>query len=106
MRQIGLLISTACDNEIGALSLSQASFLPLLVISGICWPVEGMPVYLRNVAYVMPLTYAIESVRCIFSRGWGVEQSNVYAGIIVSFAWIFGFMALCLIVARFRKFAS
>uniref|UniRef100_A0A0N8DDQ0 ABC transporter G family member n=1 Tax=Daphnia magna TaxID=35525 RepID=A0A0N8DDQ0_9CRUS len=102
----GLLISTGCDNEMGALSLSQASFLPLLVISGICWPIEGMPLYLRKVAYVMPLTYAIESVRCIFSRGWGVEKSNVYAGILVSFAWIFAFLALCLIVARIRKFAS
>ncbi|KAI9558878.1 ABC protein [Daphnia sinensis] len=103
---LGLLISTGCDNEMGALSLSQASFLPLLVISGICWPIEGMPLYLRKIAYIMPLTYAIESVRCIFSRGWGIEQSSVYAGVLVSFAWIFVFLALCLIVARVRKFAS
>ncbi|XP_057369454.1 ABC transporter G family member 20-like [Daphnia carinata] len=102
----GLLISTGCDNEMGALSLSQASFLPLLVISGICWPIEGMPLYLRKIAYAMPLTCAIESVRCIFSRGWGVDHSNVYAGVLVSISWIFAFLALCLIVARIRRFAS
>ncbi|XP_046645726.1 ABC transporter G family member 20-like [Daphnia pulicaria] len=102
----GLLISTGCDNEMGALSLSQASFLPLLVISGICWPIEGMPFYLRKIAYAMPLTYAIESVRCIFARGWGVEQPNVYAGILVSCGWILTFLVLCLVVARVRNSSS
>ncbi|XP_032783716.2 ABC transporter G family member 20 [Daphnia magna] len=102
----GLLISTGCDDEMGALLLSQASFVPLLAISGICWPIESMQLYLRKIAYFMPLTYAIESVRCVFSRGWGIEQFDVYAGILASIAWIFSLLALCLIVARIRKFTG
>ncbi|XP_032783939.2 LOW QUALITY PROTEIN: ABC transporter G family member 20 [Daphnia magna] len=102
----GLLIATVCDNEISALLLSQASFLPFTVISGVCWPIEGMPFYLRSIAYSMPLTYAIESLRSIFSRGWGVERPDVFAGIFISMTWILILLVLCMIVIRVRKYAS
>ncbi|KZS17646.1 ABC protein, subfamily ABCH [Daphnia magna] len=102
----GLLITTACDDEATALNLSQASFIPLLVMGGICWPIEGMPYYLRYIAYSMPVTYAIESLRSIFSRGWGIEEVDVYAGILISIAWIFVLLILSLIVVRTRKYSN
>ncbi|KAK4007658.1 hypothetical protein OUZ56_012811 [Daphnia magna] len=102
----GLLIATVCDSEIGALLISQASFLPFTVICGVSWPIEGMSFYLRFVAYSMPMTYAIESLRCVFTRGWGIEQPDVYVGIIISVAWILALLAMCVIVLRARKYAS
>ncbi|XP_046459302.1 ABC transporter G family member 20-like isoform X2 [Daphnia pulex] len=102
----GLLITTICDNEATALNLSQASFIPLLVMGGICWPIEGMPFYLRNIAYSMPVTYAIESLRSIFARGWGIERPDVYAGILISIAWIISLLVLCLVIIRSRKYTS
>ncbi|XP_032784335.2 ABC transporter G family member 20 [Daphnia magna] len=102
----GLLIATMCEDEISALCLSMSSFLPALVISGVCWPIEGMPFYLRNIAYSMPMTYAVESLRCIFTRGWGVEHLDVAAGILISLGWIIGLLVLSLVVVRFRKYTS
>lgn len=105
----------------------MASFLPFVITSGICWPIEGnlfgllyeifefnyfpfislgMPFYLRAISYSMPMTYPIESLRCIFSKGWGVNEFDVYAGIVISTIWIFGLIILCLIVTRFRKYSS
>lgn len=95
-----------CENEISALCLSMSSFLPALVVSGICWPIEGMPFYLRNIAYIMPMTYAVESLRCIFARGWGIEHLDVTAGIVISITWIIGLLVLSLLTVRFRKFTS
>jgi ABC-type multidrug transport system permease subunit len=102
----GLLIATVCDDEIGALLLSQGSFLPLAVISGFCWPIEGMSFYLRYFAYCSPMTYAIKSLRCVFTQGWGIEQTDVYAGILISIAWIISLLSLCLIVLHARKNSS
>jgi ABC-type multidrug transport system permease subunit len=99
---LGLLIATVCDDEIGALILSQGSFLPMTVISGI-WPIEGMSFYFRYFAYCSPMTYAIESLRCVFTRGWGIEETDVYVGILISIAWIFSLLSLCLIVLQKRK---
>ena len=99
----GLLIATVTDDEIGALLLSQGSFLPLSVISGFGWPIEGMSFYLRYFSYCSPMTYAVESLRCVFTRGWGIEQTDVYAGILISIAWIVALLSLCLIVLQKRK---
>ena len=66
----------------------------------------GMPFYLRTISYSMPMTYPIESLRCIFSKGWGVNEFDVYAGIVISTIWILGLIILCLIVTRFRKYSS
>jgi ABC-type multidrug transport system permease subunit len=63
-----------------------------------------MPFYLRNIAYSMPVTYAIESLRSIFARGWGIEQPDVYAGVLISIAWIISLLVFCLIVVRSRKY--
>eukprot|EP00092_Neocalanus_flemingeri_P090968 GFUD01115269.1.p1 GENE.GFUD01115269.1~~GFUD01115269.1.p1 ORF type:complete len:186 (-),score=24.59 GFUD01115269.1:39-596(-) len=43
----GLLVSALCDNEQDAIQLSLGSFYPNLLLSGIIWPLEGMPDYLR-----------------------------------------------------------
>ena len=43
----GLLVSALCDNEQDAIQLALGSFYPNLLLSGIIWPLEGMPEYLR-----------------------------------------------------------
>jgi hypothetical protein len=56
---IGFLISALCDEENSAIHLAMGSFFPDLVLSGITWPVEGMPIFLRKIAQCMPHTVAI-----------------------------------------------
>ena len=43
----GLLVSALCDNEQDAIQLALGSFYPNLLLSGIIWPLEGMPDTLR-----------------------------------------------------------
>ena len=45
----GLVISALCDNEQDAIQLALGSFYPNLLLSGIIWPLEGMPSELRQV---------------------------------------------------------
>ena len=102
----GMLIAALCDNINGALYLTQANFLPILLMGGICWPIEGMPSTLQVIARFLPVTYGIECLRSICSRGWGIEMPVVYMGFLVSFAWIFGLIALTLSIIRYRKYSS
>lgn len=37
--------------------------------TGIIWPLESMPVWLRYFSYCLPMTYAAEAMRCILARG-------------------------------------
>ena len=102
----GFVVSSLCDQETSAIRLSLGSFYPNLLLSGVLWPMEGMPVYLRYVSYVLPQTYAVESLRNIFARGWGMEREEVYWGVIISFAWILGLISLSLFIIRVRKYTG
>ncbi|KAI9558879.1 ABC protein [Daphnia sinensis] len=99
----GLLIAVVCDNMNGVIFLTAANFLPVFIMGGILWPIEGLSFYLRNAVYCLPSTSAIEALRSVMTRGWGLEKAVVYGGVLVSLAWISGLLVLCLIVLRFRK---
>jgi ABC-type multidrug transport system permease subunit len=97
------MIASLCDELTSAIQLSLGSIYFNLFVSGVLWPTEGMPVYLRYFCFLMPQTYAIESLRNIFSRGWGIERPEVYGGILISFGWIFALLGLGLVIGRIRK---
>ncbi|RWS06338.1 ABC transporter G family member 23-like protein [Dinothrombium tinctorium] len=68
----GFLISALCNEEQPAIMFAVGSFYINLILSGILWPIEAMPMYLRIFSYVNPQTYAIKSFRSISTRGWGI----------------------------------
>nr|QST15012.1 ABCH-like protein [Diaphanosoma celebensis] len=102
----GFLVSSLCDEETSAIHLALGSFYPNLLLSGVLWPMEGMPIYLRYVSYFLPQTYAIESLRNIFARAWGMDRPEVYWGVVISFGWIIALLSLSLIVIRVRKYTG
>lgn len=77
-----------------------------MLLSGVLWPMEGMSIYLRYLSYFIPLTHAIEALRCIFARGWGIDKPEVYWGIFVNFGWIVGLLSVCLTIIRIRKYTG
>ena len=107
-----------------AIQLSLGSFYPNLLLSGIIWPLEGMPDYLRwdlkartrsndhgddtlnlfrYISYVLPQTFACQALRGIMSRGWGLEWTPVYRGFLVTLAWITALLAISTIVLKIRR---
>lgn len=43
----GFVISAICELERNAIQLALGSFYPTLLLSGVIWPIEGMPFILR-----------------------------------------------------------
>ena len=77
----GFFISSLCDTEALAMQLSIGSFYPCLLLSGILWPLEGMPGWLQTVARLLPNTLACQAMRDIMLRGWDIVQPDVYLGV-------------------------
>ncbi|MGH0171906.1 UNVERIFIED_CONTAM: hypothetical protein FKN15_064967 [Acipenser sinensis] len=65
---MGLVLSSAIDDEQSANQASLGIFFPNLIISGIIWPIECIPYPLRYLSMALPQTYAAEALRCIMSR--------------------------------------
>ncbi|XP_028899300.1 ABC transporter G family member 23 isoform X2 [Zeugodacus cucurbitae] len=99
----GFLISSVCELERNAIQLALGSFYPTLLLSGVIWPIEGMPIVLRYISLCLPLTLATTSLRSILTRGWEITEFAVYSGFLSTLAWIFGFLILTLIVLQAKR---
>ena len=115
----GPLVSALCDNEQDAIQLALGSFYPNLLLSGIIWPLEGMPQYLRYrlevqgevltchisryISYVLPQTFACQALRGILSRGWGLDWPLVYRGFLVTIGWILVLLLVSTFILKIRR---
>lgn len=99
----GFVVSSLCDSEITATYFAMGSFLPILMLCGVCWPVEGMHFALRYVSYILPLTFSTESLRAVLSRGWDISEPVVYNGFIATVGWIVVYLISSLVILKFKK---
>jgi len=92
----GFFLSTVCNSSMDAIKLSIGSCFPHMLLCGIIWPLEGMPrQWMVSVARIFPHTEAVQGMRDIMLRGWGVSQSNsILYGISISSAWIVAFLTV------------
>jgi ABC-2 type transport system permease protein len=96
---IGILISTISKTQLQAMQLSFLIILPSVLLSGFVFPREAMPQIIQWLGYAMPLTYFLNILRGIITKGVGMEY------LIKDVAMLFGLGAflLGLSVVRFRK---
>ncbi|KAI4500327.1 hypothetical protein M0802_004744 [Mischocyttarus mexicanus] len=98
----GFVISAICELERNAIQLALGSFYPTLLLSGVIWPIEGMPTILRYVSQGLPLTMATTALRSMLTRGWSISEPDVYNGFISTIAWIVVFLTISMLVLKFK----
>jgi ABC-2 type transport system permease protein len=69
---LGLVFSTVSANELQAVQLIPLIIVPQVLMSGVIWPVASLPVVLKQLAYALPLTYAVDALRGVMIRGAGL----------------------------------
>ena len=69
---IGVFISTLSKTKTQANQLFFATFLVLVLLSGIFIPIEAMPLYLPAIAYVLPLSHGNPLITGIITKGKSV----------------------------------
>uniref|UniRef100_H3B6Y9 ATP-binding cassette, sub-family H, member 1 n=1 Tax=Latimeria chalumnae TaxID=7897 RepID=H3B6Y9_LATCH len=97
---LGLVISAAIDDEQSANQVALGIFYPILVISGIIWPIECIPYPLRYLSIISPQTYSAEALRSILYRGWGFNHVTVWSGFAITLAWSTFFLILATIILK------
>ncbi len=97
---LGLLISNVAQTQLVALLLSAMVLLmPVVMLSGMLFPVESMPTVLQWLSAIVPPRYYIEAMRKLMIMGVGVEQ--VLFELIVLTAMLVALLTLSL--AKFNK---
>lgn len=95
---LGLLISTVVDTQLVALLLSvMGLMMPVILLSGLMFPIENMPIVLQYIAQVIPAKWYISAMRAVMIQGLGF--SAIYKEVLV-----LSFMAVFLIGLSLKKF--
>ena len=97
---LGLLISTVAKTQLVALLLSAMVLLmPIIMLSGMIFPIESMPHILQDVSVIIPTRYYTSAMRKLMIMGVGIEE--VYFELTVLISMLIGLMSLAL--AKFNK---
>jgi ABC-2 type transport system permease protein len=66
---IGTLISTVARNQQQAMMGTLLFLFPAMLMSGLFFPIENMPLAIRWIAYIDPFTYFINLIRNLMLKG-------------------------------------
>ncbi len=95
---LGILISTVTEQQVVALLVSAMLFmLPVIMLSGMLFPLENMPRVLQWVSCIVPARWYIDAMRKLM-----IEQ--LPAGGVLDDVAIMTAMALLIIVIAVKKF--
>lgn len=95
---LGILISTVTDRQVVALLVSAMLFmLPVLMLSGMLFPIENMPVVLQWISNIVPARWYIDAMRKLM-----IEQLPLIG--VLDDVMVMAGMTLVIIVAAIRKF--
>ncbi len=86
---LGILLSAAARTEAQAVQFIPFLVFPVFLLSGIFWPVEAIPVWLRPLSWGVPTTYAVEGLRSVMIRGWGLDRVGPYILALAVFGVVF-----------------
>ncbi|HLD58586.1 MAG TPA: ABC transporter permease [archaeon] len=97
---IGLSIATRLNNMEGFQMIMSFLVMPLFFLSGAFFPLEGVPIWMKSLAYLDPLFYGVDGMRAMLI---GAGQMPVW----IDFTVLIGFGIFMIFLASylFRKMA-
>lgn len=97
---LGLLISSVTRTQVAAMLASGLILMmPTMILSGMIFPIESMPVVLQVISDVLPARWYIQAVRKLMIEGVDVS-------LVLNEVLILTLMAVLLITISFKKFKN
>lgn len=97
---LGLLISSITETQQAAMIASAVGLmLPSMLLSGLIFPLEGMPDILRGISYIIPARWFIEALRDVMIKGLGFKAIWVQFSVLLV-------MTIFLLTVSIKKFKN
>ena len=90
---LGSFISNFARGEFQVVQFIPIVIIPQIVLSGVFWPLQSVPEFLRPLSYILPLTYSCEALRAVMLKGASILQ------ILPDLLFLGGFIVLMFIAA-------
>lgn len=83
---MGIFASAFARNELQVVQFIPVLLVPQVLLGGLFFPVATLPPVLKQIAYVLPLTYANFALKDVMLKGFGLDQVWPELAILVGFA--------------------
>ena len=95
---LGLLVSTIAGTQVAALLISAVVLMmPILMLSGLLFPIENLPLFFQVVSNIVPARWYIDAVRKMMIQGLPLAEVWQHCLILLS-------MTVALISISLKKF--
>ena len=95
---LGLLVSTIARTQVEAMLFSgMVLMMPTVLLSGMIFPIENMPLPLQLISNVIPARWYIVGIKKIMIEGLGISYAQREMGILM-------LMAVVLLIISLKKF--
>jgi drug efflux transport system permease protein len=96
----GLLVSVLAKNQTVATQAGvMSSLLPSLLLSGMIFPIENMPLALRALSHAVPARYLVHGLRGVLLKGNGLAE--VWPDLVAQV--VFAVVVIALATRRFQR---
>ncbi|MBF0542819.1 MAG: ABC transporter permease [Candidatus Riflebacteria bacterium] len=96
---LGIFISTISETQQEAVITSFFCFFPMIMLSGLIFPIDNMPLPIQALTRIIPLRYFLEIVRGVYLKGLGFNMVWKQTLILI----LFGVGILAISTRRFSK---
>ncbi len=95
---LGLLVSTLASSQVVAMLISaMVMLLPMMMLSGMVFPIENLPAVLKPLPYIVPARWYIEAIRKLMIMGLPLSA-------VIKEVLILVFMTFVLMGVSLKKF--
>lgn len=90
---LGFVISSFARNQEAADALANAIVFPMLFLSGVFFPIDSAPGWLRPITMIMPLRYLVDAMRDVMVRGASLSSEWLNLSVLLATGAVCVFIA-------------
>jgi len=82
---LGVVITSFAKDQETAMMVMMALMFPMMLLSGVFFPIEQMPWFMQDISKFLPLTYAATALRKVMVFGAGVAMITTELAVLIGF---------------------
>jgi len=82
---LGVVITSFAKDQETAMMVMMALMFPMMLLSGVFFPIEQMPWFMQYISKFLPLTYAATALRKVMVFGVGVPMITTELAVLIGF---------------------
>jgi len=91
---LGIVITSFAKDQETAMMVMMALMFPMMLLSGVFFPIQQMPWYMQDISQVLPLTYAATALRKVMVLGASISMITTELAVLIGFGVVMTIIAV------------